>query len=249
MHFRMTLRLAGLAFLALLMPIGAAAQDEQPTSTAIVPVVGTVTGIGGVHWRTDVELRNPFGSDLDVALTLPTIGDAPFLFFTMTSGQTIVLNDIMHEAFGLDETLAPLVVTTAGRRSVTVSCVVHGTGPKGEVRPQIELTNYSDMMPLHSSFPRVSHDGKFRTNVGLVNYGDSAVRITLAVQRLTGRNLATTTVTIPPLTLRHVPLLQLFPLLTKATDLILVSESSDPRAYTYVSVLRNDTHDGVFDGP
>ena len=128
MHFRKMLRLIGLALVAMLMPIGASAQDEQPTSTAVVPLVGTVTGIGGVHWRTDVELRNPFGSDLDVAVTLPTIADAPFLFFTMTSGQTIVLNDIMHEAFGLDETLAPLVVTTGAELTSVIAiafvCVV-----------------------------------------------------------------------------------------------------------------------------
>lgn len=51
------------------------------------------------------------------------------------------------------------------------------------------------------------------------------------------------------MSLIHVPLQELFPLVTKGTDLIVVMEFSSTRAYGYASVLRNDNHSGIFISP
>jgi hypothetical protein len=248
MHFLQKVGRAGVLLAILAAGPLHAAEDEE-TSTAIVPVVGAVTGRGGVQWRADVELRNTTGDELVVAVTLPTIPASGPLVFIIASGDNVVLNDIMHDAFGLDGTLAPLQITTGGRRSVSVSCVIHGIGPKGEVQPQVVSAMYSDSFAPRSIFPGIAHDKRYRTNVGLVNLGETPSRLTLALQRLNGRNIATTTVVLPPLSLRHVPLPTLFPILTMASNLILVVESSSPSSYAYAAVLRNDTHDGVYEGP
>lgn len=236
------------ALLSLLITVSAFAQEES-FSTAIVPIAGAVTGIGGVRWSTDIELRNPFGESVTVALLLANNPDEQFQVLTLESGQSVVINDVIRETFGLDEVLTPLIVRTAGRRSVTVNATVRGVGAEGEVRPQQERILYSELLPTRTFLTPLEMNADFRTNIGLGNIGDGAVRVTVALRRVTGRDLATTTVVIPPRTLTQVSLASLFPAVVRSENLSLVCEFYGTSGYAYASVLKNATHDGTLYGP
>jgi hypothetical protein len=95
----------------------------------------------------------------------------------------------------------------------------------------------------------LTFDDTIRTNIGLANLGEHEADIVLALQRVAGRNIATTRVKIPPLTLWHTSIQQLFPLISKGSDFSVLVETSDPDTHVYASVIENATNAARFIQP
>lgn len=226
-----------------------AQENEQQISGAIVPLVGSVRGLGDVLWTADVFLTNPWNEDLEVIITAPTLPGDPFLFFTLSSKETLPLPDVVREAFDAATALTPLRVQTLGPRSVTVNCIIRGTGPDGPVQPQVPPTMYSEPAGGIAQLSGLRIDDDYRTNVGLVNLTDTPVLATLSIQRITGRPLETIALDLPPHSISHRPLGDIFPVVARGSDLTLIAEFSSSGAYAYASVLRNESHAGRFVGP
>lgn len=237
------------AGLALPVPLAGQQAEEQPVATAVVPVIGRVVGVGGVEWRADVGLSNPGAQPLDVILTVPAISGDPFLFLTLGPGESVALPDLAHEAFGVANGLTPLLIQTLGTRSVSVQCVIHGTGPDGGVEPQIPRILYARPSSAMTALSGLRISDDYRTNIGLVNLGLQRTSVTLTLQRLTGRPIGTTEVDLPPSSIRQRSLAELFPVVSEASDLTLLIDFAGPDAYAYASVLRNETNAGRFVGP
>lgn len=237
--------------LALVALLPATLSADEPTySTTIVPLVGTVRGVGDVRWRSDVRIVNGSNEPVDVILELPTAEGRPWIMQPVGAGETLLISDIAREAFGSENLLSPLYVhAVSSRRPLTVLTVISGEGPAGAVAPQVPIANYAGSFPARQTFTRLAWTDDYRTNVGLVNLEETTVTVTLALQRVSGRTFATTKMTLQPVSLIHLPLQELFPVLGKSGDLILVAEFSSSRAYAYASVIRNDTHAGVFASP
>jgi len=232
----------------LFMAMSAVAQ-EQPVTTVIVPVVGSVLGMNGVIWKTDVELVNNLGSEATVALQLPTAPDSPAIVLTLAPGQSQNFTDVAGQAFGLDATLSPLLVTTSGRRSVTIHATVYGVRGS-EISPaQPIAVQYTPAFAPFRMLDGLTFDDTIRTNIGLANLGEHEADIVLALQRVAGRNIATTRVKIPPLTLWHTSIQQLFPLISKGSDFSVLVETSDPDTHVYASVIENATNAARFIQP
>lgn len=242
------------ATLATLFAAGALAQDAPETqetpefevSRAVVPVAGSVRGVGDVEWRTDVVITNPFPADVEVILTMPALPNEPFFMTTIPARATVRLVDIARQAFGTTGRLSPLVVHTLGPVSVAIGA---------EAYPVREgLATYRQAIPamqvmagvgLHRFAPLAMNE-RYRTNIGLVNLGETETAITLAVQRVAGRNLASTTIPIPPRSLVHAPLRGLFPLLPDGDHIILIAQSASADTDVYASVIENETQRAVF---
>src|SRR5512142_2179067 len=75
--------------------------ESDAISTVVVPVVGSVTGVGGVHWHTDLELRNDQRTDVNVMLTMPAAPDANFIMLPLAAGASVRLDDVAV-ALGVD---------------------------------------------------------------------------------------------------------------------------------------------------
>lgn len=246
-------RVATLLLLLLLFsaaPPQADAQEEATQySTTIVPLVGTIRGMGGVRWRSDVRIINETGAPVDAILMLPAAAEQPWMMTTIEPGAAVIFSDIAAEAFGLENVLSPLYVHAIGPRPLTVATMITGEGPDGAVTPQFARSNYGGSFVPRLTLTRLAYNDEYRTNIGLVNLDDTPATVTLGLQRVAGRNITTVTRTLPPNSILHLPLQDLFPLVTKGTDLVVVLDFSTPRAYGYASVLRNDDHSGIFIGP
>src|SRR5262245_17028187 len=95
--------------LVLLLAAGSAAAADLPQSAIVrVPVVGSVWGIGGIRWKTNVDLYNDSSKELSVRVTLPAT-DAPELLIPMGPGATQHFPDIA-EAFSIEQALSPLEI-------------------------------------------------------------------------------------------------------------------------------------------
>lgn len=237
-----------LAALTLATSLSAAAQ-ELTVSEAIVPVAGSIQGLGGVVWSTDVALHNPLPYDVDVVLSLVGVPDDPFLFSTIAAGDTLTFPDLPRQTFGVFGRLAPLRVQTLAASSVTVAAVVHGLTGDGPTEPEVLTVQYGRSRPMLQTIPALIVGTQFRTNVGIVNPSETDATVLLALQKVAGRNIAVVTRSIPPRTHIQLPLDTIFPLLTEGENVSLVVEHTNPEAYVYASVIANDTHNARYYGP
>jgi len=242
---------------ALLAATAAAAQappeePEAPSATVMVPVVGKVFGAGSVQWRTDVDLINTLGRDVMVMLSLPTAPDEPVILFPLPAGATQRFTDVIA-SFSMDRALSPLMVKTLNsKQPIRVSATVYAVkldAPGTSTHPEPIAVAYADAFyPLRALYG-LSFSDSFRTNVGLANLGDRAALFTIALQRVSGRNIAVTQLTVPPGTLWHTSIQALFPLITKGEDFSLLIETGSRETYVYASVIENSTNEARFIEP
>ena len=233
---------------AMLLAATASAQAPQSVSV-LVPIVGSVVGAGDVHWKTDVELRNDTRDEMFVALRLPTALDQPTIAFTLPPGGMQSFADVVGQAFGIGAALSPLVVETMGKRSVGVIASVYAIHDGEMTRPEPIPVTYGDVTYPLRTLTGLSFSDLFRTNIGLVNLGDRNATFTLALQRLAGRNIAVSRITLPANALSHTSIQSLFPLITKGDDFNVVIETSAPKTYVYASVIENASSEARFISP
>jgi hypothetical protein len=235
--------------LALLTTLPLLAQDGTPVmTTAVVPVVGTVDGINGYRWKTDVALYNDLRTEATVALTLPAVGDQPAMITTIPPGQTVSFSDIVA-ALGVETALSPLVVETEGRRSVVITATVYATRGVEVSEPQPIAVEYGRPFFPQRTLSGLPFSDQFRTNVGVVNLSDQDAVFTLALQRVPGRNLAITHFVLRPNTMWHASIQSLFPLIMNGNDFTIVAETSTFDTYVYASVIENETNAARFIQP
>ncbi|HLJ73911.1 MAG TPA: hypothetical protein VKU62_04955 [Thermoanaerobaculia bacterium] len=215
----------------------------------LVPIVGSVVGANDVRWKTGVQLQNDTHDEMFVALRLPAAPDSQAIAFTLPPGATQTFSDVVNEAFGIDAALSPLEVETMGKRSVRVTASVYAVSSAGVTKPEPIPIAYADSTYPVRTLNGLSFSDTFRTNIGLVNLSDRDAEFTLAVQRISGRNIAVARLTIPPSSLSHTSIQTLFPLIAKGDDFMVVIETSAPNTYVYGSVIDNTTSDARFIQP
>lgn len=239
--------------LLLLLASGLAAQEPPPEeeplviSRAVVPVIGLIGGFEGVIWRSDVALYNDSPAEVTVVVSPLTQPDL-FQMMTLAPGQSIVYANAAADGFGIGG-VAPLLIQTLARRSVTVFATAYGLLEGRQTPTQIIPVLYSELPSSIQELRSLTMNEDYRTNIGLVNLGTEPAVFTLALQRLAGRPLATLTVVVSGESSVHVPLNQLFPLVTEGSDLTLLVDTISARTYAYASLVRNDTHEAVFIQP
>jgi len=226
--------------------------QPEPTAVVMVPVVGKVYGANSVQWRTDVDLINNLGREVKVALTLPTAPGDAFIAFSLPPGAVQRLPDVVG-AFSMDRALSPLKVTTFGSRTpIRVSATVYAIkldDPNAPVTTEPIAVLYGDPFFPRRMLYGLSFSDDFRTNIGLANLGDAPALFTVALQRVSGRNIAVTQITVPPGTLWHTSIQALFPLITKGDDFAIIIETGYHETYVYASVIENATNAARFIEP
>jgi len=226
----------------------AAAQTPQSVSV-LVPIVGSVIGPSAIRWKTDVELHNDSREEMFVALRLPTSPDQPTIAFTLPPGGVQRFADVVAEGFGMEAALSPLIVETMGKRSARVAATAYAIREEGVTRGEPIPIVYSDASYPLRTLNNLSFSDVFRTNIGLVNLGESEATFTLGLQRLVVRNIAVARLTIPANSLSHTSIQSLFPLIAKGDDFNVVVETSGRNTYVYASVIENATSEARFIAP
>jgi len=223
--------------LALLLS-AANAGAQEAASTVMVPVVGSTIG-PGVLWKTNVEVVNDTGSPVNVAMDLVTAPENPVVFFDLGPGESKIFPDIT-QLFGIPFALSPLRVTSDARRAINVRATVYGLHDGELTKPEpIAVYSGQPYYPLRA-LDNLSFTDEYRTNIGLVNFADKPAEFLLALQRIPGRNLAISYITIEPSTLAQMSIQSLFPLISKGDDFTVVIETATRETYVYASVIDNE---------
>jgi hypothetical protein len=133
---------------------------------------------------------------------------------------------------------------------VRVSATVYGVRGADLLSPEPIPVDYaSGGYYPQRTLAGLSFSDSFRTNIGLANLGAHEATFTLALQRLAGRNLALTRITIPPNSLTHASIQSLFPMITKGDDFAVLVETGSRDTYVYASVIDNETSEAHFIQP
>jgi hypothetical protein len=230
-----------LLLLVLVLPLSG---QELETTTAVVPVVGTVYGTNISLWKTDVEIVNDTGGAVSVALELTAVPGAAMIL-DLAPGQVQHFTDIVSQAFGVELALSPLRVTTSGRRSVTVRATAYAThnGTLSKLQP-LGTAYRSEYAPFRA-LDGLGFRDDLRTNIGLVNFGTAPADFLLALQRLPGRDIAVQHVRVDAESMMHISIQALFPLITKGEHFRIVVETLARDTYCYASVIDNEQN-GTF---
>ena len=228
-----------LAILGSLLAAATAAGQQEVTSTAVVPVVGSVLGATHAVWKTDVEIVNETGAPTTVALELTALPGTAMIL-DLGPGASQRFTDIVGQAFGLERVLSPMRITTLGRRSVTVRANAYAIKETTISKMQALGTAYGSEYAPFRALDGLGFSEELRTNIGLVNFSENEVEFLLALQRLPGRDLAITRVTVGPESLLHASIQSLFPLITKGEHFRVVVETLARNTYVYASVIDNE---------
>lgn len=236
------------ALCALILAVPAAAQE---VATAVVPVVGSIFGATMVHWRTDVEIVNDTGLPVDVALELPCAPEQPLILLTLAAGQSQRFSDIIGQAFGLEQVLSPLLVTTGGRRSVSVRASAYAMRDGGSFISPLQPIGVYVGPSFHPTrvLDGLAFSEDFRTNIGLVNLGSKDADFVLALQRIPGRTIALTRMRVHAGGITHSSIQSVFPLITEGSGFSVIVETLSPETHVYASVIESATHTGRFVAP
>ena len=230
----------------LLLFTATAAADEVASTTVVIPVVGSVVGPNDVRWKTDVELHNDLRGEATVVLSLPMAKDQPMIMLTIPPGGAQRFTDVVGEAFGADSVLSPLLIQTMGRRSVRVAASAYGLHGSDITKPQsIPIVDAGSYFPLRS-LTGVAYSDHFRTNIGLVNLGETEAVFTLVLRTESGATAAGTRVVVPPNSMWHMAVQLLFPLMNKADNYTLLAETGARETYVYASVVDNESNEARF---
>jgi hypothetical protein len=234
--------------LLLILLLTAGTSAAQEVSTAIVPVVGSVFGATMVHWKTDVEIINDTGRALDVGVEMPCAPGSPAIVLTLGAGETQRFTDITGQAFGIDQVLSPLRVTTEGRRSVTVRANVYAIRDGSpELSPVQSLGVYTGQAYAPTRIlDNLAFSDAFRTNIGLVNLGEHDADFILALQRIPGRIMAVSRLRVNAGSMVHDSIQSLFPLISEGNGFSVVIETPARETYVYGSVVESANHAGRF---
>src|SRR5215207_3415116 len=94
----------------LLLPAPFAAAQMADISTVVVPVVGNTLGANGVTWKTDLELFNDQPREVIVAIELAN--PLQFVSQTLAPGETVRIQDVVGQSFGIESAPSPLIIRT-----------------------------------------------------------------------------------------------------------------------------------------
>ena len=166
-----------------------------PAHRYIVPSVAHAPGAGGTQWRTDVAAVNRSGST--ASLTLTYVDDAQTLVRTasLTNGGTTEWRDILVSLFGLSATASnkgTLLVGSNVALAVTSRTYNQATaGTYGQRYPALTATD-SLAAGKVGIIAQIKKNASFRTNLGIVNLGQSACTVAVKLWNATGTQVGAT---------------------------------------------------------
>ena len=235
--------------------------SSKASTSYLIPAVASTDGLFGSRWQSDVEIYNPGVARIHVRFDLipePGGARATSSAFELPPGTARRFKDLLRSVFGQSGKGAVLIASDDGpflASSRTYSSDGHLSF--GQLVPAVAA---EDVLTYGSSWflpqLRGTHYGieSFRTNLGVVNLGDTELIINVKIQaRLSegysGLKTRDLDVTVPAGSYRQIgDLLEGLDLVSPAHARVLTRDRS-ARFYVYASVIDNRTNDPVFIPP
>jgi len=217
-----------------------------------IPGSAHVNGLGGTHWRTDVEIHNPGTTTATYRIELLKRGQGntspQSRTYNLSPGHSVRYTDALSTLFGFTGAAALRITPSSG--TVTVSSRTYNEASKG---------TYGQFVPAVGTDQAVTdgHDGyllqlaetnEYRTNIGFVNATGSGVHMDVAMYDGSGSQLGNRRYFLDPY--KYEQRAQIFTEVTSRTVsngyAIITTVESGARVYAYASVVDNRSGDPVY---
>lgn len=171
------------------------------TYRSLVSVAAQTNGAGGSVWRTELTIFNAGNDAATVHLT-----------FVPGPGTSILTRDLVfgvHQSSTYSNALLDLFGLATGAGAITIEATSYNSTPQlkvssrtftdgahgtyGQAVPDVSSSDLQQTLYLTG----LESDGRFRTNIGLVNKSSAPVAATLTIVDPDGKTLGYNVVTIP----------------------------------------------------
>jgi hypothetical protein len=247
-----SIALIPLLFVVVLLPVSSAAQTATnlESNDIFLPAVGRLPGALLTQWRTDLTVTNVSRlQELSTVHITFTRSDQPgeiFVTRTLSPRETLVLDDVVQNTFGLNAAFGSIRITSPTPRArLTANARVYNVGNFGGQYGQGVFALPVDGLTNEHHLTGLTALGDKRTNVGISNPWSVPVGVSINLYDRDGEARGGFNTEVGP---RQVMQLndvfshfQSGPL--EGATLHIVSSFG---VYTYASVVRNDTGDAHF---
>jgi YD repeat-containing protein len=173
--------------------------------------VGATNGQLGTRWQTDVTVTSLAQGGQVVTFTYDPQGQGQSATFTATfgEGETRAFPNIVHDSFGMTG-IGALRITgelrhdfliTARTYNTTISGT-YGVGITAEAASSATSATFDSngkkTLQVDRAVNNLTQNDQFRTNLGLVNLGDTTASVTVTAYGPDGTPLGTRTDTLGP---------------------------------------------------
>jgi hypothetical protein len=231
------------------VPRPALGEPSRATFEYIVPSAAHAEGVDDTVWLSDLELHNPGNEEVQadlyfLAAAQNNRGVQPVPIF-VPAGRSLVLADVVSTTFGENDAAGAILV--AAERSLLIgsrSYTSTGTGTFGQRIPVVPtMSGTGPIQLLH-----LSENAEHRSNLGLVNLGNTYLTIDVEVFAGSGALLGGRTYTLPPYGYLHKS--SIIRKLTAAeiddAFAVISATAGETRYIAFASVINNITHDPMF---
>jgi hypothetical protein len=181
---------------------------DWTTDSFVIPVAGNAAGSGGTYFRSDVAFNNDALVDQRIAVGWLAQGQnncaASFAYFNLPANAVTIADDFVGQSLGKSGIGAILVLAVGADGTLDDEALIDGysriwtrqPGSNGTVSQNFTAIALEDSLgSLPATLMGLKQSSSFRTNVGVVNFDDTAQH-TWSFQSIpTG---VTTNVTVPP---------------------------------------------------
>jgi hypothetical protein len=162
-------------------------------SRLVFPTVGTVPGVGGAYWRSDLMLHNPYDGVLNLDLRYVAGDIRGHRAIAIGSSQSLVWPDVVRSLFGAPESRGVLWIEYRGAAApvarVKTADVAHDA--KATIDAPLTLAD-SATAGTHADdltiFGIPSTQGR-RINIGIVNVGAIPATFRITARSRTGQTI------------------------------------------------------------
>jgi hypothetical protein len=203
-------------------------------------------GAHGSVWRTDLCLLNRSGQTTSATVLLHGgTGGTASMTIDLADGEQVILNDVVA-LVGMDGSRA---VEITADRPIMVSSRTYNSNDKGTFG--LFLDGMSESQAIGAGevvwLPQLRQNAAFRTNIGLVNSGNTKARVRISFFDAEGNDLVSKKRALDPGA--WIQLLEPFSRLADRVDIdsgyATVEVVSGKGVIAYASVIDNATNDGT----
>jgi PKD repeat protein len=210
-------------------------------------------GVGGTAWRTELNLFNAGSQGATVSLIfLPSAGgNVMTRNLVLSPRQLVTYANALLDLFGIGSGAGALGIeatsagTSADLRVSSRTFTTGQAGTYGQAVPDVQSAELGKTLYVTG----IAANAAFRTNIGLVNRGGTAMSTTLTLFSRTGGTLSSKSVSIPANSFQQAPLASFFPEVSGASHDVLtmrIAAASSDAISGYASVIDSITQDPLY---
>lgn len=226
---------------------------SAPTEKVIlIPAIGRTDGANGTYWRSDVTLYNPGNTGIALSLRLWRAGQDNRAVVrksaSIAAGRSLLLSDVMTW-LGAGTGSGALEIDWSGSTGpIVTSRTYTNRAEDGASYGQSIDATFGRSYGARSVVTGLRSDGSYRTNLGLVNRGETAANVSLTLYSSYGTVAGTAFVTIPPTSQLQNSLGAFFPNVAIGSlgNVTIEARADVATVAAYGSVVDNASGDPIF---